>query len=230
VSTQLITEVADPRDQKRYYFHATPLRRVLTPTLRAAFWFFSSIQVNGVENLPSEGPVVLAANHMTNFDVFPMQFVLPRPIFFIGKEELFRNPILDWFLRQLGGFPVYRGSHDQWAISHAQEVLQHGQVLGIFPEGKRNKGTGLRPAKTGAARLALAVDCPIVPMSIHGSQYLFRRFPNRTRVKMFVGKPIFPRPGETQLALTDRLMYTLAGMLPPESRGVYSRRPTGFRL
>jgi 1-acyl-sn-glycerol-3-phosphate acyltransferase len=128
----------------------------------------------------------------------------------------------------LGSFPVERGTHDEWAINHALKVLEHGQVLGIFPEGKRNKGLGLRPAKTGAARLALAANCPIVPLAVDGTQRLFHRFPRRTRVRATLGDPVYPQANETALALTDRMMFTLAGLLPPKQRGVYAQHPPGF--
>jgi 1-acyl-sn-glycerol-3-phosphate acyltransferase len=214
----------DPREKKRYYIEMTALRWFITESVRAIFHLISTRQVSGVENLPESGPVVLAANHMTNFDVFPMQFALPRPIFFMGKEELFRNPALDYVLRQLGGFPVYRGAGDEWAIRHAEKVLARGQVLGIFPEGKRNKGSGLRPAKTGAARLAIGAGCPVVPMAVHGTQYMLHRFPTRTPLTLKVGAPLYPLPEEDPVELTERIMLSLAEMLPPESRGEYRKR------
>jgi len=221
-------ELPDPRDRLTYYFDYTPFRRVLTSTVQALFHLIAVIEARGVENLPKEGPVVLAANHVTNFDVFPMQFSLPRPIFFMAKAELHRNPILDVALRHLGSFPVERGARDEWALRHAEKVLEHGQMLGIFPEGKRNKGRGLRPAKTGAARLALAVNCPIVPLAVEGTQRMFQRFPRRTLVHITVGEPIFPEHGDTALSLTDRVMFALAELLPLEQRGVYAQHPLGF--
>jgi len=222
------TERSDPRERRKYYLETTLLRRILTPTLRILFRFISVIQTSGVENLPSEGPVVLAANHMSFFDMFPMQFALPRPIFFMAKAELHRSPILDAVLRPLGSFPVERGSHDEWAFRHAQRLLEHGQVLGIFPEGTRSRGLGLRSAKTGAARLAIVMSCPLVPMAVEGTQRMFHGFPHRSTVQIKVGEPIYPQHGETALALTDRMMFTLAGLLPPELRGVYAQRPLGF--
>jgi 1-acyl-sn-glycerol-3-phosphate acyltransferase len=219
---------SDPRDQKTYYLNVTPLRFIVTAILRATFKLISISNVQGVENLPASGPVIVAANHLTNFDVFPLQFALPRPIFYMGKEELFRNPFMDWFLRQLGAFPVYRGAQDAWAINHAEKVLSQNRVLGIFPEGSRSKGRGLRPAKTGAARLANTMDCPIVPIAIHGTQYMFRKFPRRTKIYITVGEPLYPQADETHLALTDRMMFAMAEILPPEARGVYSYRPSGF--
>ncbi len=218
----------DPRDQKRYHFDVTPFRQVLTPTLRAAFTLFSTIDVNGLETFPESGAVILAANHVSIYDMFPMQFVLPRPIFFMAKAELHNNQILDLVLRQLGSFPVNRGARDQWALNHARQILEHGQVLGIFPEGTRNRGDGLHTAKTGAARLALEVKCPIVPMAVSGTQHMFQRFPRRVPVTINIGQPIYPEARDTALGLTDRMMFALAEMLPRAMRGAYTERPPGF--
>jgi 1-acyl-sn-glycerol-3-phosphate acyltransferase len=215
----------DRRDQKRYYFDYTTFRRVLTPTVSTLFRAFSVLHARGVHHLPAQGAVVLAANHVTNFDVFPMQFVLPRPIFFMAKAELHENPLMDAMLRRLGTFPVQRGVRDDWSFQHALRVLKHGQVLGIFPEGKRNHGAGLRPAKTGAARLAITAGCPVVPLAVDGTQQMFKAFPRRTHIYITLGEPIHPQRGDTSLALTDRIMFALAEMLPPEQRGVYSEHP-----
>ena len=135
---------------------------------------------------------------------------------------------MDAPLLQQGPYEGEHASREQWALRHAQRVLDHGHMLAIFPEGKRNKGRGLRPAKTGAARLALAVDCPIVPLAVEGTQCMFHRFPRRTHVLITLGAPIFPQHGDTALSLTDRVMFSLAEMLPPEQRGVYAQHPVGF--
>jgi 1-acyl-sn-glycerol-3-phosphate acyltransferase len=229
-TTTLATPQADPRDKKKYYYTDTPQRRALIAVLRSLFKVMMKMEVAGLENFPSQGPVLLAANHVTNFDVFPMQFALPRPIFFMGKAELFKNPILDVFLRNLSGFPVNRGEKDQWAMRHAAKVLKHGQTLGMFPEGKRSKGKGLAVAKTGVARLALEANCPIVLVAVTGSDQFFKRFPHRTRVQIKLLPPLSPKPGETPLALTDRLMFTLAQSLPEDMRGVYAEMPEGFAM
>ncbi len=218
----------DPRDRQKYFFHETRFRRFAVAVIRFGFWFIGKRSYTGVENLPVEGPVVLVANHLTNFDVFPMQFGLPRTLFFMAKSELHENPLLDAFLRYCGAFPVFRGEKDQWAIRHAERVLEHGQVLAIFPEGTRSKGRGLRAAKTGAARLALHAQCPIVPVAVTGTHQMFTHFPHRTHIAITVGAPLTPEPHESALALTDRIMFTIAAMLPPELRGVYAEHPTGF--
>ncbi len=218
----------DPRDRKRFFFHATPLRKGVVALLRAVFFFFMDLRVEGLEHFPLDGPVIVAANHVTNFDVFPMQLSLPRPIFYMGKVELFRNPVTDVLFRNLGAFPVTRDKKDPWAYNHALKVLAHRQTLGMFPEGTRSKGRGLGVAKTGVARMSIETDTLIVPMAIVGSDKFFRRFPRHTRVTVRLLPPIRPRPGETPLALTDRLLFTLAAVLPAEMRGVYAEEPKGF--
>ncbi len=218
----------DPRDKKKYYFADTPQRSALIALARFLFKFVMKMEVEGLENFPREGPVILAANHVTNFDVFPMQFGLPRVIFFMGKAELFTNPVMDFLLRNLSGFPVNRGEKDQWAMQHAAKILACGQTLGMFPEGKRSKGKGLAVAKTGVARLAIEANCPIVPMAIVGSDQFFKQFPRRTCVHLTLLPPLLPGPGENSLALIDRLMFMLAQGLPEEMRGVYMKVPKGF--
>lgn len=227
MAVETLAPITDVRDRKKYYLEVTALRRVATPVIRMLFRSFSSWQAEGVENLPDNGPVILAANHLTNFDVFFMQFALPRPIFFMGKEELFRSPVMDWAFRQLGAFPVYRGARDQWAMRHAEKVLANGLVLGMFPEGTRSKGRGLAPARPGVARLAQTRRCPIVPLMIDGPQYLFKRNVPPRPIQIRLGAPIYPQAGETQPALTERAMLALASMLPPELRGVYAAETAG---
>ena len=113
-------------------------------------------------------------------------------------------------------------------MRHAGKVLEHGQTLGMFPEGHRSKGKGLGVAKTGTARLAIEANCSILPMAITGSDEFFKHFPRRTHVTVTFLPPLFPKPDETPLALTDRLMFSLASALPEELRGVYAEMPKGF--
>jgi 1-acyl-sn-glycerol-3-phosphate acyltransferase len=226
--TQLETVENDPRDRKRFYFHATVFRRLLVEFLRLAFRLIMKMEVQGLGNFPLGGPVVIACNHVTNFDVFPMQLSLPRPIFFMGKAELFKFPLMDIALRNLGAFPVYRGEKDQWAMGHARKVLERGQTLGMFPEGTRSKGRGLGAAKTGTARLVIEANSPIVPMVVIGTDGFLERFPRRANVTVKLLLPLLPGPGETPLALTDRLMFSMAAALPEELRGVYVEIPKEF--
>lgn len=217
----------DPRDRKKYYLEETLPRRILLWFVRSLFHTVMIMNVKGLENFPLDGPVIIAANHLTNFDVFPMQFALPRTICYMGKAELFNTP-LDPLLRILCAFPVNRGEKDEWALRYAHKVLEHRQTLGMFPEGKRSKGKGLNVAKTGTARLAIEMNCPIVPMTVTGTHQFFKQFPYRAHVTIKVLPPILPKSSDTPLSLTDRLMFTLAADLPESLRGVYAEIPKGF--
>ncbi len=174
-----------------------------------------------------DGPVIIAANHVTNFDAFPMQFAVPRAICYMGKAELFNTP-LDLLLRILCAFPVNRGEKDEWALRHAHKVLANGHTLGMFPEGKRSKGSGLAVAKTGTARMAIEMNCPIIPVTVVGTDQVLKRFPHRSNLTIKLLPPIFPNPSDTPLSLTDRLMFSLASGLPESMRGVYAEIPKGF--
>ncbi len=218
----------DPRDKTRFVFQTTPFRRVVLWLLEMFFKSIMDLRVEGRENFPLDGAVILVANHVSNFDVLPMQFSLPRPIFFMVRASFFQVPLLKHAYRELGAFPVNRSEKDEWAFRHAAKVLTHGQTLGMFPEARRSRGKGLGVAKTGTARLALDANCPILPMAVIGTDGFFKRFPFRTVVIVRLLPPILPKPGESALALMDRTMFTLAESLPQEMRGVYAERPKGF--
>ena len=111
---------------------------------------------------------------------------------------------------------------------HASKVLEQGQTLGMFPEGTRNKSRGLGVAKTGTARMAIETESQIVPMVLIGTDGFFKGFPHRASVTVKLLPPLQPYPGETPLALTDRLMFSMAAELPKEMRGVYAEIPKGF--
>ncbi len=158
---------------------------------------------------------------MTNFDVILIEFVMPRSIFYMGKFEIFTNPLMSWIYRNFGAFPVRRGKKDVWATRYARHVLENNEMLGMFPEGTRSKEARLRPGKTGAARLALETGAPILPIGIHGTENLFKPWYKRQSVFINFGEPLQAKPGESPLELTDRIMYAIADLLPPEYRGVY---------
>jgi 1-acyl-sn-glycerol-3-phosphate acyltransferase len=212
----------DARNRERFVFHETRARRAALALVRVLFKPVMVLQVEGLENVPTQAGCILASNHLSNWDVFAMQLALPRTIFFMGKAELFRFPPLGAVLRDFGAFPVYRGEKDAWALVHARRVVEQGQVLGMFPEGHRSKGRGLLPAKTGTARLAIEARCPILPMAITGSDKLLCAFPHRTYVHVAFLPPLHVRDGETPEDLTNRLMHALAAALPPQLRGAYA--------
>jgi 1-acyl-sn-glycerol-3-phosphate acyltransferase len=137
----------------------------------------------GEEHLPREGGFVLSANHMSNLDPWPLAIPLypDRQLRFMAKAELYKPP-LDWILNGAGAFPIRRGSGDEGALQRAVELARAGEVIAIFPEGtRRNKGRSKRRPRprSGAARVALAADVPLVPAAIGGTESLMRLGPLR---------------------------------------------------
>jgi 1-acyl-sn-glycerol-3-phosphate acyltransferase len=131
------------------------------------------LRSTGVENVP-KGGAVLAANHTSNVDPWPLGFPLwpEHQLFFMGKSELF-NPVLAPFLRAGGAFPVRRGESDVQAIQTAVDLCRNGKIVAMFPEGTRRQ-KGLRKkftprAHNGSARIALAAGVPLVPAAIKGT-------------------------------------------------------------
>ena len=174
------------------------------------------LRARGIENLP-EGGFVLAANHTSNFDPWPLGLPLfpGRQLYFMAKSELF-NPILKPFLLGGGAFPVRRGEADVEAIRSAVEFVQSGRVVVMFPEGtRRKKGLrkrhGARP-HSGAARIALAANAPLVPAAIKGTDRLTRLGPLRVaygspiRLDDLRGNEIAPAARDA----TERLMAAIA--------------------
>lgn len=145
----------------------------------------------GIENVPRAGPFVLAANHWSNFDPWPLGIDLfpHRFLRFMAKSELFWPP-LGWIVRAGGGFKVRRGERDEEAIATAVELCREGYAVVMFPEGTR-RAKGLRKKhearwRTGAARIALEAGVPLIPAGIKGTNRLKRLGPLRVRY----GEPV----------------------------------------
>ena len=158
--------------------------------------------VEGLEHIPGDGPAIIAANHVSYLDPPLLGIVTPRPIRFVAKRELFQLPLLAGFLRLIGTFPVERSRPDLRAGAESLRVLQRGELLGIFPEGTRNKQGGLKPFLAGVGWLAIKARAPVVPVVIHGYRPLL---PGSTwsrpgRLKIVCGKPLVFRRSGTRAA------------------------------
>lgn len=136
----------------------------------------------GRENIPKSGGFILCANHTSMIDIGLLVLTCKRPIHFMAKEELFRNPLLGRFFRHMGGFPISRGRGDSAAMDTAKEIVRRGDILGIFPEGTRTKDPKGHPArgKSGAALIASETNAAVLPCAIHydgydGKMHFFRR-------------------------------------------------------
>jgi len=144
-----------------------------------------------VENIPRQGGVIIASNHISYYDPPFVSVSTPREVHFMAKRELFSIPILGFIIRKLNAFPVSRGKYDRQALEAAIEVLKKGEALIVFPEGtrSRNKGEFLSP-KAGIGVLAREGEVPIVPTYISGSDELTKIFFSFRRVRVTFGPPI----------------------------------------
>jgi len=127
-------------------------------------------RVEGLENVPPPGKgMILAANHLNYRDpaILVMTVGNRHPFHFMGKQELFDNPLIFFFLSRFNGFPVKRGQHDDVALNYAKDIVRSGRTLGMFIEGSRAQDTELRPPKTGVARIAQDTHADILPVSIY---------------------------------------------------------------
>ncbi len=144
------------------------VKAVLTPILR----FLFRVRVEGAEHVPSEGAAILASNHVSFCDSIFLPMVLKRRITFVAKAEYFEDPKTAWFFRAVGQIPIQRsgGSASERALASAREVLNGGQLFGIYPEGTRSPDGRLYRGKTGVARLALQTNTPILPVAMIGTR------------------------------------------------------------
>ena len=142
-------------------------------------------RATGVENVPLEGPLIVACNHMSYLDPPGMGVFVPRRISYMAKKELFEIPVLGPAIAAVGAYPVDRQGSARAAIKRSLEVLQAGGTIGIFPEGTRNLDGTVQP-QTGVALLASLAHCPVVPACIVGSDH-WLRFP---QIKVAFGPPL----------------------------------------
>ncbi|HEX6971434.1 MAG TPA: lysophospholipid acyltransferase family protein, partial [Limnochordia bacterium] len=135
------------------------------------------VRVEGLENLPRQGSLILAANHASYIDPPLLGAATPRRLYFMAKRELFTIPLFGALIRRFGAFPVRRGALDRQAIRSALELLARGEAVVLFPEGTRHRSGGLLPGQQGVAMLASRSGAPIVPVGLVGTRRLFRRLP-----------------------------------------------------
>jgi 1-acyl-sn-glycerol-3-phosphate acyltransferase len=145
-----------------------PTAKVVAGTfLRTVF----GLRVVGAEHVPASGGLLVAANHISNFDPPVLGVACPRPVAYMAKKELFAMPVLGALITRLHAFPVDRQAGGTGALRASLRMLRDGACIGIFPEGGRNV-RGENEEKGGAAFLAAASGVPVVPAAIVGTRSL----------------------------------------------------------
>lgn len=194
-------------------------------------------QIVGAENIPAEGPAILCPNHISFFDsVFTMVYA-GRQISFVGKSEYMDSWKTKYLFPALGMIPIDRsgGSKSEGALKAAEVVLRRGELFGIYPEGTRSRDGFLYKGHTGAARLALRVGCPIIPVGIIGTREI--QPPGKILPKVGLectvkfGRPIDPTRYESRdddhmllREITDELMFEIRELTGQEYRNVYATK------
>ncbi len=195
----------------------------------------------GVENVPTEGPAILASNHLSYADWLFMPLVVPRMVRFVAKAEYFTTPgVKGWlqktFFSGTGNIPIDRGGADAaaGALISAKRVLAEGELFGIYPEGTRSHDGRLYRGKTGIARLALETGVPVIPVAVVGTDVVAppgKKFGTITRPTVRFGEPMdFSRYAGMEndryilRSVTDEIMYEIMRLSGQEYVDMYATR------
>ncbi|WP_319127722.1 MULTISPECIES: lysophospholipid acyltransferase family protein [Streptomyces] len=175
------------------------IKAVLGPIMRLMF----RTRVEGVENIPGNGPVILAGNHLTFIDSVIMPLTCDRQVFFIGKDEYvtgkgLKGRLMAWFFTGVGMVPVDRdgGRGGVAALMTGRRILEEGHVFGIYPEGTRSPDGRLYRGRTGIARLTLMTGAPVVPFAVIGTD------------KLQPGGAGLPRPGRVTVRFGEAMEFS----------------------
>ncbi len=222
----------------------TPLIRGTAFGARTLARSITRVRIEGDPSaIPRSGPVILAANHISNADpVIVGSWLTPklgRRIHWLGKKEMFDWPIVGWMARNGGVVPVDRGGADVEAFRIAQRVLDAGQVLMVFPEGTRSPTAELQTPKDGLAMLALRTNATIVPIGVSNTDKVWPKGRPIPRLgghaTMRIGEPfkvgdLIPPGTDRKTAktmATDLIMRRIAALLDPRHRGPYGETSSG---
>lgn len=157
---------------------------------KTIFYVIFRTEVVGQENIPRDGRLILAANHMSNWDPPFLATFVPREVSYMAKQELFANPVFAAIIRSLHAFPVKRGAADRGAIKAAVAELKNEHCLGVFPEGTRSKDGKIHKAEAGVALLAALSQAPVLPAAIIGTNKIFSNGSLLPKLKVIYGKPM----------------------------------------
>jgi 1-acyl-sn-glycerol-3-phosphate acyltransferase len=211
-------------------------KAVLKPLLKALY----RIRVEGLENVPKKGPAILAANHLSFLDSFFIPLVVKRrKVTYLAKADYFKKWKTAWFFKSAGQISCERGGGDksQQSLEIALDVLEEGNLLGIYPEGTRSPDGYLYRGRTGVARLALAANVPVVPVGLIGTEKVMpknKKLPRlwgRIEVVVRFGEPLdFSRYEGKQKdrfalrSVTDEIVYEIMQLSGQEYRDEYASK------
>ena len=186
--TKISTKLAGQSIPDKIAYHT--VRTIVTVFCRV----WCRMSIDGRDNLPAEGPFILAPTHRSIIDTPVSSGVYRRRMRFMGADKWWSNKYFGKLLTALGGFPVTRGSADREALKRCIAVIEGGEPLVLFPEGERKSGPVVQPLFEGAAYIAMKTGAPIIPVGIGGSERVMPKgakfiFPRKMYV--MIGKPMY---------------------------------------
>ena len=205
--------------------------------LKSLLGIFGDWEVNGKENVPRKGALIIVANHISDIDAGILNASIPRRVEFMAKADLFQKPIISQFFRAYGAFPINENGTEFYSINHSLHILNRNGAIGIFPEGGKNP-TALGQAMLGSAMIAMMSGAPILPVGITGTESVgdgIRVFYPKGTFRINIGKPFYaPVVRDKRLrtnveTTTDIIMKQIAALLPERYRGVYHNAWKGKR-
>lgn len=226
--------MSNNRNEYHIPLNVALFRWIFRPIFRMIFHLISEVRITGAENIPEQGPYVIAINHISIIEPpFVIAFwpVAPEAV---GAKEIWERKGQSLLARFYGGIQVHRGEFDRQLIDSMLQVIKSGRPLLIAPEGGRSHSPGMRPALPGVAYLVDKAEVPVLPVGIIGStdDFLHQALKlKRPILEMRVGQlammpPIEGRGEDRRKALknnADLIMYKVAELLPPTYQGVYAR-------
>ena len=197
--------------------------------VRGLLQLLTHCQVQGRENIPTQGPLLIIANHLSLADPPLLGVSLGRKVMFMAKKELFRFKVIEYFIDAFGAFPVHRGQLNRQALRQARQILVEGLALVMFPEGTRSRSGRLRLAFSGPALIAARTGAPVMPVGIIGTEKIsgVTWLLHRPQIMVNIGHPFYLPPVSGRLTkvklteLTNLMMRHIAELLPLEYRGEY---------
>jgi 1-acyl-sn-glycerol-3-phosphate acyltransferase len=212
------------------------IRHVLKNGIATIFRLTANFSVEGTENIPRGGPLLVVGNHFHFLDPLALIYATPWPLEFVGGAQTPNAPkAVGWISKLFGVIPTYRGTGSRETLQSSESVLKQKGVLAIFPEGG-SWATVLRPARPGTAFLAYRTGAQILPVGLDGLVGYVGKIQRgeRVNVNLRFGKPFGPftgfkgsRPTREEMdEVGNEIMRNISVLIPPERRGFYSDDPT----
>ena len=182
------------------------------------FYRILGLRIEGVDNIPREGGVIIASNHRSNYDP-PLVgcAIFSRPVYFLAKKGLFTNSTVSWVLRSVCAIPVNTDNPDIKTMKIFINLLKERRAVMVFPEGKRSKTNEFLPAYPGVGYLSIRANVPVVPALITGThESMLNHFLRKTPFTLKFGSPIYPSydraTTKNARELTEKIMERIKGL------------------